>query len=84
MTAVRLREAGTVIPPAWDDATVRAALDILNPTAAAGAVSAAAQSLTHEVLKTMFVQKLTIASAALLGAGSDGVGGLGRPDPAGG
>ena len=35
----------------------------------AGAVSAAAQSLTHEVLKMMFVQKLTIAAAALLGAG---------------
>ncbi len=44
-------------------------LDLLNSTAAAGAVSAAAQSLTHEVLKTMFVQKLTIASAALMGAG---------------
>ena len=69
MTAVRLREAGTVIPPAWRDATVRAALDLLNPTVAAGAVSAAAQSLTDEVLKTMFVHKLAMASAALLGAG---------------
>ena len=36
---------------------------------AAGAVSAAAQSLTHEVLKTMFVRKLTIATATLMGAG---------------
>ena len=50
-------------------ATIRAALDPLNSTVAAGAVSAAAQSLTDEVLKTMFVQKLAIASAALLGAG---------------
>ena len=69
MTAVRLREAGTVIPPAWRDATIRAALDLLNPTVAAGAVSAAAQSLTDEVLKTMFVHKLAMASAGLLGAG---------------
>ncbi len=68
MTAVRLREAGTVIPPAWRDATIRAALDLVGSTVAARAVSAAAQSLTHEVLKTMFVQKLTVASAALLGA----------------
>jgi hypothetical protein len=50
MTAVRLREAETVIPPAWREATIRAALDLLNSTVAAGAVSAAAQSLTHEVL----------------------------------
>ena len=69
MTAVRLREAGTIIPPAWRDATIRAALDLLNSTAAAGAVSAAAQSLTHEVLKMMFVRELALASAALLGAG---------------
>jgi RNA polymerase sigma factor (sigma-70 family) len=68
MTAVRIREAGTVIPPAWREATIRAALDLLNSTMAAGAVSAAAQSLTHEVLKTMLVQRLTVASASLLGA----------------
>ena len=68
MTAMRLRDAGTVIPPAWRDATVRAALDLLNSTAAAGAVSAAAQSLTDEVLKAKFVQKLAVASAALMGA----------------
>jgi protocatechuate 3,4-dioxygenase beta subunit len=69
MAAVRLREAGTVIPPTWREAAIRAALDLLNPTVAAGAVSAAAQSLTDEVLKTMFVQKLAMASAVLLGAG---------------
>ena len=83
MTAVRLREAGTVIPPAWRDATIRAALDLLNSTVAAGVVSAAAQSLTHEVLKTMFVQKLTIASAALLGAGLMAWAAVGRLDHAG-
>ena len=69
MTAVRLRDAGTVIPSAWREATLRAALDVLNSTVAAETVSAAAHSLTTEVLKTMFVQKLAIASAALLGAG---------------
>jgi RNA polymerase sigma factor (sigma-70 family) len=67
--AVFLREAGVLVPPGWREATVRAALDILDSTVAVGTVSATAQSLTHEVLKTMFVQKLTIASAALLGAG---------------
>ena len=41
----------------------------INPAIAAGTVSAAAQSLTQEVLKIMLVQKLKIASAALLGAG---------------
>ena len=69
MMAVRLREAGTVLPPAWRESTLRAALDLLNSTVAAGAVSAAAQSLTHEVLKTMFVRKLAIATATLMGAG---------------
>ncbi len=68
LAAVRLRDAETVIPPAWRESTLRAALDLLNSTVGAGAVSAAAQSLTHEVLKTMFVQKLTVASAALMGA----------------
>jgi RNA polymerase sigma factor (sigma-70 family) len=66
--AVFLREARTLVPPAWREATVQAAVNILDPTAA-GTVSAAAQSLMQEVLKTMFVRKLTIAAAALLGAG---------------
>ena len=69
LAAVRLRDAGTVVPPAWRESTLRAALDLVNSAAGAGAVSAAAQSLTHEVLKMMFVQRLTFAAAALLGAG---------------
>jgi RNA polymerase sigma factor (sigma-70 family) len=69
MTAVRLREAGTVIPPAWRGATLRAALDLVSSTAVTGTAFATARSLTHEVLKTMFVHRLAIASAALLGAG---------------
>jgi RNA polymerase sigma factor (sigma-70 family) len=69
LATVRLRGAGMVIPPAWRESTLRAALDLLNSTVAAGAVSAAAQSLTHEVLKTMFVRQLAIAMATLMGAG---------------
>ncbi len=64
-----LREARAAVPPAWNAAAVRAALHAIKPAATAGAVSAAAQSLTQEVLKTMLVRKLTIVSAALLGAG---------------
>ena len=73
MTAVRLREAGTIIPPAWREATIRAALDLLNPTVAAGAVSAAAQSLTDEVLKIMLFQTLKWASAIVLAVGAGGI-----------
>jgi RNA polymerase sigma factor (sigma-70 family) len=36
VTAVRLREAGTIIPLAWRDATIRAALDLLKPTVPPG------------------------------------------------
>jgi RNA polymerase sigma factor (sigma-70 family) len=68
LAALRLRNAGTLIPPAWQESTLRAALDLLNSTVAAGTVSAAAHSQTHEVLKKMFVQKLVVASAALMGA----------------
>ena len=67
--AVFLREARACVPAAWQGATVQAALDILDQSVAVGSVSMAAQSLTREVLKTMFVRKLTIAAAALLGAG---------------
>jgi RNA polymerase sigma factor (sigma-70 family) len=56
--AVFLREARAVVPPAWCESTVRAALAAVNQAAAAGAVSAAAYKLTHEVLKVMLVQKL--------------------------
>jgi RNA polymerase sigma factor (sigma-70 family) len=69
LAAVRLRDAGMVVPQAWRKSTLQAAVDLVNSTAGAGAVSAVAQTLTHEVLKMMFVQKLTFAGAALLGAG---------------
>jgi RNA polymerase sigma factor (sigma-70 family) len=67
--AVRLRESGAVIPPAWREATMQAALDLVDPTVSAGTSSAAAKSLTDEVLKIMLFQRLAIASVTLLGAG---------------
>ena len=69
LSAMFWNEAHAVVPPAWNAAVVRAAIHTIDPIAATGSVSAAAQSLTHEVLKAMLMHKLTIASAALLGAG---------------
>ena len=57
------------MPAAWGQATVRAALDSTNHAMTAGAVSAGAKALSQEVLRTMLLQKLTFATAALLAAG---------------
>ncbi len=57
------------MPPAWSKATVDAAMDLVNHTITAGVVSAAAGSLTREVLKIMLLQKLKLASAAMLSVG---------------
>jgi RNA polymerase sigma factor (sigma-70 family) len=67
--ALFLREARFAVPSAWHEATVRAARELVNHTLTAGAVSAAAGSLTRDVLKIMLWQKLKLASAAILGAG---------------
>ena len=67
--AVFTREARAAVPPVCSEATVRAALATLNRTLTAGSVSAAATQLAQEVLKVMFLQKLTWASATLLAAG---------------
>jgi RNA polymerase sigma factor (sigma-70 family) len=67
--AVLLREARAAVPPAWREATVRAAVATANPTMAVGGVSAAAQQLAREVFQVMLLQKLTLASATLLAAG---------------
>ena len=67
--AVCLREARALVPAGWQEATVRAALDVFNHSVAAGAVSATAHSLTREVIKTMLLQKLKLASAALITVG---------------
>ena len=70
LAAVLPPRGGAVVPPAWRESTVRAALDLVNSTAGAGAVSAAAQSLNPRGAQDRCsLQKLTIAAAALLGAG---------------
>jgi RNA polymerase sigma factor (sigma-70 family) len=60
--------ARVAIPPAWGEATVRAALATVNQSLTVGVVSAAAKELTQQVLRIMLVQKLTWASATLLAA----------------
>jgi len=67
--AVFLREARAAVPPAWCELTVRAALATVNHAAAAGAVSTAAYKLTQEVFKIMLLQKLKLASSALITVG---------------
>jgi len=69
LTAVFLREARTVVPSAWCESTVRAALVTVHHAATAGAISTATYKLTEEMLKVMLLQKLKLASATLLGAG---------------
>ena len=64
-----LREARVAVPPAWSEATVRAAQATVNHTITVGVVSAAAKELTQEVLRIMLLQKLTLASATLLAGG---------------
>ena len=80
LAAVRLRNVGTVVPPAWRESTLLAALDIVNTTAGVGAASAAAESLCHEVLKMMFVQRLTFCRGCSARRWPDGLGGRGWPD----
>ncbi|MEJ7637640.1 MAG: sigma factor-like helix-turn-helix DNA-binding protein [Singulisphaera sp.] len=69
LAALLLREGGMVVPPAWRETAVRAALAYSESMVATGVVSAAAATLSYEVLKTMMLQKLKLASAALLGVG---------------
>jgi RNA polymerase sigma factor (sigma-70 family) len=67
--AVLLHEAQAAVPVAWREATLRAAVAVVNPTITALAVSATARQLAQEVYKIMLLKKLTSASAALLAAG---------------
>ena len=48
---------------------MRAALATVNRSLTVGIVSAGAKELTREVLNTMLLQKLTLASAVFLAAG---------------
>jgi RNA polymerase sigma factor (sigma-70 family) len=68
MAAIFLREAGFAVPAAWLEATVQAAQAMTIPIAA-GAVSAAAAKLSHEVLAIILLQKLKLVSAALVACG---------------
>jgi RNA polymerase sigma factor (sigma-70 family) len=72
--AVLLREAQAAVPAPWREATVRAAVAMVNHTVTVGVVSATARQLAQEVSKVMLLQKLTWASAALLAAGLIGWG----------
>ena len=67
--AVILREARLAVPVAWGKATVRAALATVNHGITTGVVSAGAEKLTHELLRIMWLRKLTSAAATLLAAG---------------
>ena len=67
--AVILPGAESAVPPAWAEATVRAALATVNRTITVGVVSTAATTLSHEVLKMMMFQKLKLLLAAFLGVG---------------
>ncbi len=64
-----LSGARVAVPPAWGQATVRAALATVDQSLTVGVVSAAAQELTREVLRIMLLQKLTLAASTLLAAG---------------
>jgi RNA polymerase sigma factor (sigma-70 family) len=69
LSVMIVREARASLPMALNERTVRAALDVLNHTVTAGAVSNAAQSLTQEVLKIMMIQNLKLFPVALLCVG---------------
>jgi predicted DNA-binding protein (UPF0251 family) len=69
LAALFLRESRAALPAAWGNATVRAALATVEQMVTAGAVSAGAAKLSHEVLQIMLVQKLKLALAAFVGAG---------------
>ena len=56
LSAVLLREARIIVPSAWREATVRAALATADHAMAAGVVSAAAKQWTREVLDVMLLQ----------------------------
>jgi RNA polymerase sigma factor (sigma-70 family) len=64
--AVFLRQARAAVPPAWCESTIRAALATVNHSAAAGAISTAAYTLSQEVFTIMLLQKLKLAAAGLI------------------
>jgi hypothetical protein len=67
--ALFLRTTQMAVPAAWAEATARAGLATVSHTMTVGSVSAAAKELTREVLKIMLLERLKLASAAVLAAG---------------
>ena len=60
------RGASVPVPAAWLEATVRAALETVHSTAAAGAISASVAALTEGMLRMMFRAKLKSVMGAVL------------------
>jgi hypothetical protein len=73
LSGLCLRQERVTVPEAWREMVVRTAVDTVNQVAAAGAVSAAAQSLVQEVLTVMLFTRLKLTSAALLALGAAGI-----------
>jgi RNA polymerase sigma factor (sigma-70 family) len=71
--ALFLREAQSAVPSAWQEATVRAALDLVNHAITAGPV-AAAPRLAARVSRSMLTTRTLAAAAVLLSAGLIGLG----------
>ena len=69
LEAVFLREARAAVPPAWKPRPSARHWTPSVPPSPPGPSRPRPESLTQEVLEAMFFQKLTIASAALIGAG---------------
>ncbi len=67
LAMVFLGEARAAVSAAWCESTVRAALAVVNHDAV-GAVSTASYRLALEVLRTMLLRKLALASATLMAA----------------
>jgi RNA polymerase sigma factor (sigma-70 family) len=67
--ALTAGKASAALPALLVETTVKAATRIAAGTTAAGAVSAPAARLTEGVLRDMFLSKLKIVAAALLGLG---------------
>ncbi len=70
--ALFLREARSAVPPAWQEATVRAALDLVQHTATAGML-AAAPRLAARTWRRMMMTRTLVAAAVLLSAGLAGL-----------
>ena len=62
-------DALDVVSEALSESTARAALAAVSHDSATGAISNSARALAYEMLKTMVIRKLVLASLAFLGVG---------------